>query len=223
MSLGQLTSFPFFKIKSKLPRQAISNDWGERNQILGEDVNLFCWRRPPDSAIQNYLIKALSKSPNPIKIAVDKTNLLRQLDSAQAVWGNAGEAGGPAFWIDVFRLVHDFLDFSPNRTGTVHLRVVENDACKKFHTDGYALRLFTTYLGKGTEWLTEKDTNRLGLGKSNKMIVKDHAQIRKMEPFEVGILKGEPPGSPSKVKGIVHRSPEITSNGEKRIILRVDI
>ena len=71
-----------------------------------------------------------------------------------------------------FMLVNDFLDYSPSGAGTVHLRVISDDSCRKFHTDGYPLRLFTTYLGRGTEWLPEKATNRKGLGKSNDLIVK---------------------------------------------------
>ena len=44
-----------------------------------------------------------------------------------------------------------------------------------------------------------------------------------MKPFEVGILKGEIPRRQRNVKGVVHRSPEIAQNEEKRITLRVDI
>ena len=105
----------------------------------------------------------------------------------------------------------------------MHLKMISDDACTKFHTDGYSLRLFTTYHGKGTEWLPEKAVNRTFLGQSNDLIVKDASRIQQMDAFEVGILKGEIPGKASSVKGIVHRSPKIAHTGEKRIILRVDI
>ena len=117
----------------------------------------------------------------------------------------------------------DFLVFSQAKRGGVYLKVVDDNACTKFHVDGYKLRLFTTYVGQGTEWLPEQATNRKGLGKSNNKIVKDASQVRQMNPFEVGILKGELPNGKSSTFGIVHRSPEIVSSEGKRVILRVDI
>ncbi len=83
--------------------------------------------------------------------------------------------------------------------------------------------LFTTYLGRGTEWLPEKAVNRSALGKTNELIVKDPSLIQRMNAFDVGILKGELPKRMQRVKGVVHRSPQISEAGEKRVVLRVDI
>lgn len=127
------------------------------------------------------------------------------------------------FWEDVTILIQDFLAFSENSSATVYLKVIDNNACTKFHTDGYSLRLFTTYHGRGTEWLPEKAVNRSALGETNDQIVKDPSKIQRMETCEVGILKGEIPNAPNRTRGIVHRSPEIVQTGEKRIILRIDI
>lgn len=221
MIIRQLAPISMFKAKQ--PRQETSANWDDRKVILKDQVNLFCWRRSPDPVIERYLSSVLEKCPKPIKLDVNHQCLSQQLHKARKLWDVNMAIEGEVFWEDVCLIVNDFLDFSNTKSGTLHLKIVENNACKKFHTDGYSLRLFTTYHGRGTEWLTEKGTNRRGLGKTNQLIVKDPSQIRRMKAFEVGILKGEAAGSRSGQKGIVHRSPEIEQDGKKRIILRVDI
>ena len=149
---------------------------------------------------------------------------MKKLNASNARWSGEDSRPGNAFWEDVYRLTFDFLSsFSPDHSGTVHLKKVDSNECSKYHTDGYSLRLFTTYYGSGTEWLPEKAVHRAGLGKSNEKILKDPSQIQRMDPFEVGILKGELPNKMNRTPGIVHRSPEIELHAEKRIILRVDL
>ena len=89
--------------------------------------------------------------------------------------------------------------------------------------DWYHLRLFTTYHGKGTEWIPEEAVDRSALGQTNKEIVKDQSKVQQLETFDVGILKGAHSESKRPIKGIVHRSPEIEREGEKRVILRIDL
>ncbi|MEM8893030.1 MAG: DUF1826 domain-containing protein, partial [Bacteroidota bacterium] len=147
-----------------------------------------------------------------------KTDLLDVL----SVLPKADSSPALALIEDVYKLASDFLSYSDYGRGRLHLRVVNNDGCTKFHTDNYTLRLFTTYVGKGTEWLPESAVNRTGLGKGNEHVVKNQTMIERMRPFEVGLLKGEIKNR-SITKGIVHRSPKISHTGEKRIILRIDI
>jgi hypothetical protein len=218
-----LAHFPFLKSKFTVPQQIISTSWADREKILCEDVNLFCWNRSPDPVIKKYLLPITDRNLQPIRYEVNRTNLQQQIEKASTIWDNTPSSNHEAFWNDIFMLIHDFLGLSDSESGTIYLQVIHDNACTKFHVDGYSLRLFTTYFGKGTEWLPEKATNRKGLGRTNELIVKDFGLVRRMAPFVVGILKGEKPGLISRVKGIVHRSPEIESEGEKRIILRVDI
>ena len=220
--MSLLSFIPF--LKSNAPEQVLSEDWEDRNQILDDGVNLFCWKRPENPVIHQFLQGVLNSHPQPIQVSVNKDELPEQLENARQSWGKHPDSNnGEQFWQDIFMLVNDFLDYSTSGAGTVHLRVITDDSCRKFHTDGYPLRLFTTYLGRGTEWLPEAATNRKGLGKSNDRIVKKPAMIQRMKPFEVGILKGEVPGHHRTAKGVVHRSPGISQDGEKRITLRVDI
>jgi len=221
--MSLLTFAKFAKTVFHKPQQLMSNFWADRNSILSEGINLFCWQRKPDPVIHQYLEEILKRSPKPIRLSIQSERLTDQLMSARLAWDSERLPTGTKFWDDVSMIVSDFLTLAGSEIGTMHLKVVSNNACSKFHVDGYSLRLFTTYLGKGTEWIPESATNRNALGKSNELILKDPSRIQQMKPFEVGILKGELSNRLRLVKGIVHRSPEIDQLNKKRIILRVDI
>ncbi len=209
--------------KTKSPEQVISNGWSDREAILSRGVNLFCWRRPADTWIAQYLNRLLNHELENIKIHIGLSSLDSDLRQVRKAWDPAFEPSASAFWRDLSFLAKDFLRMSDTGAGILHLRMVRNDACSKFHLDGYDLRLFTTYHGPGTEWLPEKGVRRTALGKNNHQIVKDPKLIKRMEPFEVGILKGEIPNRLNGTPGIVHRSPSLTGSGEQRIIMRIDI
>lgn len=207
----------------RAPKQVISTYWDEREAILHPDVNLFCWKRREKEDITKYLLPLINLELQPISFFTNVNDLSKNLEASKHAWSKLSNEENDSFWKDVHLLVHDFISLSESKSGTVHLKTISDDACTKFHTDGYTMRLFTTYYGQGTEWLPEKATNRKGLGKSNELIVRDTSQVQQMDTFDVGILKGELPNRSSQCKGIVHRSPAITETGEKRIILRVDV
>ena len=215
-------ALPFFKFK-RSPVQLISENWSERSSILEEDVNLFVWQRTLDKDITSYLERLLNMPLQDIRGIVDVNNLDEQLASLRNYWDEKTLPNGDEFWNDVRQITIDFLKFSQEGRGTLHLKVVSNDACKKFHVDGYSLRLFSSYLGPGTEWLPEHAVNRHALGTTNTRIVNYPSKIQRMGTGHVGILKGEIPSQHTKEKGIVHRSPMITQTNTKRIILRIDI
>ncbi len=221
--MNLLRDIPLLKGTRTYPRQIISDSWQDRDVILSPNVNLFCWRRPVEESISHYLELLLSHTLHPIRCTVHSGNLKKVLLQHREDWDRTYLAQGDLFWQDVLELAQGFLSFSETDTATLHLKVIHDDACSKFHTDGYRLRLFTTYHGKGTEWLPEKALNRAALKKSNALIVKDKTQIRQMGTFHVGILKGEIPSTSLSVKGIVHRSPKVSQWQERRIILRIDL
>ncbi|MFY0598731.1 MAG: DUF1826 domain-containing protein [Cyclobacteriaceae bacterium] len=221
--MSLLASIPFLKSRSVIPRQVFSSSWVDRMQILDEDVNLFCWKRPVKTAIISYLETLSSKSLSPITFTSHIDDLPEKLSQARKLWDQDHSSRADVFWIDAYRLIHDFMVLVETESATIHLKKVVDNQCAKFHTDGYSLRLFTTYSGAGTQWLPERATNRNAFGKTNELIVNDVSQIQQMRQFEVGILKGGLPNERQPSKGIVHKSPEINHKGEKRIILRVDI
>ena len=221
--MNLLSALPYVTKRLRNPRQVVSDDWSDRKVIRNTDTNLFCWKRPENPVVTEYLGELIKKKLEPISLFASQEDLKESISEFRTIWDQKGSPDGDLFWEDIYLLSNDFLSLSETKSGTIVLKVISNDACTKFHTDGYSLRLFTTYFGRGTEWLPEKATNRRGLGKSNELIVKDASQVQQMDTFEVGILKGELPNMPNPTYGIVHRSPEISKLGEKRIILRVDI
>lgn len=123
---------------------------------------------------------------------------------------------------DMQQLIYQFATIIEAPHVRVHLKTVTNDACSKFHIDGYDLRLLCTYYGLGTEWTYNDNVNRKYLGEGeNDQIIKDWSYINRVSSFDVAILKGEIPNRRTG-KGIVHRSPPIEHRGEKRLLLRID-
>lgn len=124
---------------------------------------------------------------------------------------------------DMQLLIYQFAAICNAEYVRVHLKTVANDACRKFHIDGYDLRLLCSYAGPGTEWTSNDNVNRkyLGLGE-NEQIIKDWSYINQLNSYDVAILKGELPHQRTG-KGIVHRSPAIELTGARRLVLRIDI
>lgn len=221
--LKVLQKIPFLDRRSLPPKQLVSELWEDRRRISERDMNLFCWQRPINQLIQSHLQTLIQKELPVIRFQTQDGDLEKQIEKVKPKWYSEPTMASELFWKDVLNISKDFLKYSQDGTGIVHLKVVDNDSCRKFHIDGYSLRLFTTYLGPGTEWLPEKAVDRSALGKTNELIVKDSSLIQRMNSFDVGILKGQLPNRSQRVKGIVHRSPQISKTGEKRLILRVDI
>lgn len=101
------------------------------------------------------------------------------------------------------------------------LTTVNTNMCRKFHTDMNDLRLLCTYIGPGTLWIPDEaiDQEALKGKEKNEDLIIDLKQIQQVFTGDVVILKGAlyPEANP-----ILHRSPTIEENGEKRLLLRID-
>ena len=123
---------------------------------------------------------------------------------------------------DMEQLIYQFATICDAEYVRVHLKTVVNDACRKFHIDGYNLRLLCSYAGPGTEWTYNDNVNRKYLGEGeNEQIIKDWSYINRLNSYDVAILKGEVPNKRTG-KGVVHRSPAIELAGARRLVLRID-
>lgn len=178
-------------------------------------------QRTLDAAVEQFVETLITQQPEAIRCSINTSEFNQQIEVARSIWGYSAPSG--PFWQDVAKIVHDFLDLSATRSGTLHLKIISNDACKKFHVDGHPLRLFTTYYGLDTEWLPEGAVNRSALGTKNEHIIKDVDGIQRLKTGHVAILKGELPHYTafSPGTGIVHRSPKITTQNKQRVILGV--
>jgi Protein of unknown function (DUF1826) len=123
---------------------------------------------------------------------------------------------------DIELLIYQFAAICKAEQVRVHLKTIVNDACRKFHIDGYDLRLLCSYAGPGTEWTYNENVNRKYLGEgTNEQIIKDRGYINQLKSYDVVILKGELPHKRTG-NGIVHRSPAIEQIRERRLVLRID-
>ena len=92
---------------------------------------------------------------------------------------------------------------------------VVDDQCRKLHVDWVVLRLLSTYVGPGTEWLPDHAVAREHVGASsccpadaNRAIMRDSQALRRALAGEVLLMKGE--AWPNNAgRGVVHRSPPI--------------
>lgn len=105
----------------------------------------------------------------------------------------------------------------------IRLRLLNAAMCPRFHCDNLPVRLVTTYLGPGSEWLPEYAINRAGLGTPNPSrpeIVKEAGAIQRMSAGDIALIKGSG-WEGNEDYGLVHRSPALKED-EKRLLLTID-
>lgn len=206
---------------NKWCKQVAVSSLHDLHTILAPDVNLTYWQRPIDTDVEQVLNQLLYADFQPLDKMVTWSTADSITETAFALVSD-NELGRKKLTADIIQLTHEFLRIANTNQARLHLRVVDNDACSRFHTDAYSLRLLCTYVGKATEWVADGDVNRnqIWLG-TNEEIVPNQDAIKRLAPFDVAILKGDPNFKSNA--GIVHRSPPIRALGEKRFVLRIDV
>jgi len=120
-------------------------------------------------------------------------------------------------------LFSDLFDLS---TVGIRFSILSTKMCPRFHTDNVPCRLVTTYIGTGTQWLSDHMVDRSKLGyvsaavpDSQSGIYANESDIQHLSPGDVGLMKGS--GWEGCTHPLVHRSPDIGVEG-KRLILTLD-
>lgn len=192
--------------------------FGETPQVLAEvlqdGVNLAVWRRRLPAQLEDFAALVLSLG-QPLAdqrvIDVDEEqkpvlpDLLREA---------ADLHGYEAFVADVTWLVAAYTCLVGARRVGLRLRVLDSPMCPRFHVDNVPLRLLTTYVGPGSEWLQERVSRRGELHTAQPSV----DNIQQLQAGEVAILKGEKWQGNEGV-GLVHRSP---SAQQGRLLLSLD-
>ncbi len=116
---------------------------------------------------------------------------------------------------DAALLARTLAQLTGTRRVVLRIEAIVGDACRLFHADAVALRLVTTYEGRGTQWLSEADVD-----------ISDHGgdvpedRIYEMATGTVGVFKG--------LRGVtgkhplIHRSPPRRPGDPVRLFLAVD-
>jgi hypothetical protein len=189
--------------------------------ILNPGVNLCLWQRPTQTAVIRELSSLQASDLPDVRCSTsldsfddDVSTLLRQQGLDPLACKN---------WrVDLRRLADLYFNVSENRDVTLRLVTTDDDECRRFHVDRTQLRLLCTYLGPGTEWLTDEQVDRLAqsTGAPNDDIIR-FGEPSEFAPFWAGILKGDAyPGNAGH--GLVHRSPQIGGSGKTRVLFCLD-
>lgn len=127
-------------------------------------------------------------------------------------------------WVhnDLRTLLHHFALCAGGRKVRLEFGPVLDNQCRKFHVDHMHLRLITTYVGPGTQWVPESAVRRAGFERcygrvsdANRAIVPDRTRVRHAVAGDVLAMKGVRHGDG---RGVVHRSPPIRGSGRVRVI-----
>ncbi len=178
--------------------------------ILAPEVDLVLWQRRPPADLARLLDDRGPADLPQLRLDAVAPAAVTAAITAKMTAGLtevlAGAAGELAPLVkDVARLARLYGRLFDRQRIRVRLETVTTDACSLFHVDRVRVRLLSTYVGPGTEWL--------GRGSEKA------EPIHRFERFAVGLLKGSLwPGS----NGCAHRSPPIAGTGRHRLLLAID-
>lgn len=205
--------------------QAISNPNEFPDALDQRGVNLVLWRRQVSQPLSSYVQEFC--------VATDyrHTQVISRGTAAEDIIfpGLPEFAGKEEFTEDIAQILRIALSI-PNWTeGKVKLETVKGDMCRRFHVDRVRFRLLCTYNGPGTQWLPNNfvDRTKLGPGSAGMAdevsgLIRSGGEIQQMEPFEVGLMRGEPNGE-NRACGLVHRSPPAENSTARRLFFRIDL
>jgi len=162
-------------------------------------VDLAVWQRSLFPCLARYLRGVRLDERFNRRFVVAPADLRKDTD--------AGLRGlGVPLIADVCDLVGKFAQFHASTRISVRLECVTDNACCKFHADFVGLRLITTYVGPGTEW-----------------IYGPHGadRLRQLGGGDVGLFKGRN-WQEGYTPNILHRSPPIARKRTARLLLVVD-
>ncbi|ESQ15984.1 MAG: hypothetical protein N838_27820 [Thiohalocapsa sp. PB-PSB1] len=204
----------------------VGDDPGALTGILQPETGIAILRRFPAAAIVREVEKLGAGALPGNKVRLDRDS--SGTDIAGLLAAHDLDPAGFQAWIDdIAALAGVFFTLtarlsSPPPTVTLRIESLADDGCRRFHTDRSQLRLLCTYRGPGTEWLVhdQVDWQALETHQPNEAILR-HGQPRHLEPFWVGVLKGECfPGNAGR--GLVHRSPPVAGTGMTRVLVCLD-
>jgi len=194
--------------------------------IAEPDCSIAIWQRPVDAVVERQAAHLAASEHLAIRLHLTPEQIAAGVAAPLTAQCAALSAMGE--WLaDMQRLAHDFASLARRLAGqnaiTLRLETVSDDGCRRFHVDRVQLRLLCTYLGPGTEWLTEAQVDREALAahQPNERIQR-WGSPQRLAPFWVGVLKGEVyPGQAGR--GQVHRSPPLARSDGTRVLFCMDV
>lgn len=199
---------------------------GEEPLILGDifrdGISVALWQREPMPEVSDYFTHVFDALGLGVRSVLSLETLKEQL--ADSLPDHQGKQAA----IDDIYLLSDMLCCLFD-CDTVGLRLVPlNKAmCPSFHVDNIPVRLVSTYLGDGTQWLPQEalvlspnDNDHSKLGKTKAGFYYQQDNIQQMKVNDVGLLKGQA-WDETQESAALHRSCPVDDNG-KRVLLTLD-
>lgn len=196
------------------------DDAQQLRDIAHPRISLALWRRPADPKIE----RAVAGLPTErllngrIALGSTETQAQRMARLQCLLQEHAIETAGLGWWLADMAMLAELFNGLVKRTLgprpiTARVETLDRVSCPRFHVDRTRLRLLCTYRGPGTEWLPDEEVDRGALeGRQPNDRIQHGAQPRALEPFWVGLFKGECfPGNAGR--GQVHRSPAVPPDG----------
>ena len=196
----------------------IRQAFGDAPQILTEifqdGVNLAVWQRRLPVQVEDFAALVVSLGQSLADQRVLDVNEHEPPPLPGLLQEAADLHGYEGFVADVKWLVSAYTCLLGARRVGLRLRVLQGAMCPRFHVDNVPLRLLTTYVGSGSEWLEEGAVERVGLHLAKAPV----DNIRTLQAGEVAVLKGEK-WLGNEGAGLIHRSP---ASEQRRLLLSLD-
>ena len=173
-------------------------------------INLALWPRKLPAEVVAHLADMVSTGLPPVRCEAPP-------DAMEAELRHRLPPGPCRDWLaaDSALLARTLAQIVGTHRVVLRIEAIAGDACRLFHADAVAMRLVTTYEGRGTQWLADADVEAYGNGGD---VPED--RIHEMATGTVGVfrgLRGVTRGHP-----LVHRSPPRRPGDAIRLFLAVD-
>ena len=191
------------------------------DQIYHPGVNLAIWRRQEQPNLKEELACLPADQLPDTRVSAARHSF--EDDIVHFLTSHGLDPSSLHYLLNDLRLLFGlFFEFSGDREVKFRLFTTDQDDCRRFHVDYRHLRLLCTYIGPGTEWLTNMQVDRVAYenGSGNEKILR-FGEPKRLESFWVGLMKDDAyPGNEGN--GLVHRSPPLAGTGRKRVMLCLD-
>lgn len=195
-------------------RQSLGISTQVLTDIVQEGVNLAVWQRRLPAQVEDFARLAVSLGQSLADQRVLEVSEHEPALIPDLLEETADLHGYESFVADVRWLVSAYTCLLGARRVGLRLRVLQGAMCPRFHVDNVPVRLLTTYVGPGSEWLEEGAIQRAGLHLAEAPV----DNIRSLQPGDVALLKGEK-WLGNEGAGLVHRSP---ASHDRRLLLSLD-
>jgi hypothetical protein len=191
-------------LHDKASQAATAGDVGAvLESIHRPEVGLATWTRALAPCVQAGAVRSIDRLTGCFHWRLTVGGLAALRSAAAPLVGNPMAR-------DLQQLAATFFDVVRCPSILVRMERVDDDACRKFHADYKPVRLITTYVGPGTEWILRDDDP----GKES--------AIRRLSAGHVGLFKGRAYAG-FEEPFLLHRSPPIANTATTRLLAVIDV